>query len=566
MKKRLPALLLAALLLCGALSGCGAIDALEDRLDNPSTSVPYPENVSHSDALTQELYFYSSWRADTHYEDMSCYVDLDYFRSLGDELLSIASADPDQGDFDDAVFYFVDEYYYIRTALELADLKYYRDPSDAEALAALDDAYAANSEADGIFWDVMHQTALTDSYDLLAEYCGEAQAEIFAAYEPNAQADSTLYDRENALVNEYYSLYASPDADVEAMMEVFVELVNVRREIAAAEGYDNYADYAYYNTYSRDYLPEDVQTVWSAVKEYFVPLILENSETLGLNYGDILDSGLECSAEDTLAALGTIAHGLSPEAAEAYDYMVEYGLCDNEELPTKTGTSFTTTLYWYNEPFIFLAPTGDCYDYTSLIHEFGHFLNSYAIPSDMVFGSPDFEVCEMQSIGMQLMATHWYEELFGADTARMLELETFYDIITNVIDGAMYDEFLQRTYAEENLTAERACEIYAELYEEYGYTPYEGSRYDWVYVPHNFDSPFYYISYCLATIPVLELYSELQSSPESAADTYMRLVATDPEIYYCSEVVADLSLPDPLSPSSYSSAADTIAEAISSLA
>ena len=200
------------------------------------------------------------------------------------------------------------------------------------------------------------------------------------------------------------------------------------------------------------------------------------------------------------------------------------------------------------------------------IHEFGHFLNSYAIPSDMVFGSPDFEVCEMQSIGMQLMATHWYEELFGADTAHMLELETFYDIITNVIDGAMYDEFLQRTYAEENLTAERACEIYAELYEEYGYTPYEGSMYDWVYVPHNFDSPFYYISYCLATIPVLELYRELQSSPESAADTYMRLVATDPEIYYCSEVVADLSLPDPLSPSSYSSAADTIAEAISSLA
>lgn len=147
----------------------------------------------------------------------------------------------------------------------------------------------------------------------------------------------------------------------------------------------------------------------------------------------------------------------------------------------------------------------------------------------------------------------------------MLELETFYDIITNVIDGAMYDEFLQRTYAEENLTAERACEIYAELYEEYGYTPYEGSRYDWVYVPHNFDSPFYYISYCLATIPVLELYRELHSSPESAADTYMHLVATDPEIYYCSEVVADLSLPDPLSPASYSSAADTIAEAIAQL-
>ena len=60
-------------------------------------------------------------------------ADLDYFRSLGDELLSVASGSPDSDSFDDAAFYFIDEYYYICTAHDLANLRYYRDPSDQEA-------------------------------------------------------------------------------------------------------------------------------------------------------------------------------------------------------------------------------------------------------------------------------------------------------------------------------------------------------------------------------------------------------------------------------------------------
>lgn len=227
--------------------------------------------------------------------------------------------------------------------------------------------------------------------------------------------------------------------------------------------------------------------------------------------------------------------------------------------------NFTSTLYWYNEPYIFLTPDGSYYDYSGIIHEFGHFLNSYAVPSDLIFGAADYEICEMQSIGMEFMATHWYEELFGPDTARMLLLDSFFNSIINVMDGAMFDEFLQRVYAEEDLTKERVCEIYAELYKEYGNDVYDGYDKEWISVPHNFDSPFYYISYCMATIPVLGLYSELQTSPEAAADTYMRLVSMDPEIYYSTEVVSELGLADPLDPAAYASAADTVVNAVKDL-
>ena len=92
MYKRLTALLLAALLLLGALSGCGSVlDALEDRLE----ATPEPEpSLPSGDYLTEGLYFYGSWRADTDYSDMYAYSDLDYFRSLGEELLSVAASGP----------------------------------------------------------------------------------------------------------------------------------------------------------------------------------------------------------------------------------------------------------------------------------------------------------------------------------------------------------------------------------------------------------------------------------------------------------------------------------------
>ena len=90
MYKRLTALLLAALLLLGALSGCGSVlDALEDRLE--TTAEPEP-SLPSGDSLTEGLYVDGSWRADTDYSDMYAYSDLDYFRSLGEELLSVAAS------------------------------------------------------------------------------------------------------------------------------------------------------------------------------------------------------------------------------------------------------------------------------------------------------------------------------------------------------------------------------------------------------------------------------------------------------------------------------------------
>lgn len=179
-----------------------------------------------------------------------------------------------------------------------------------------------------------------------------------------------------------------------------------------------------------------------------------------------------CTEQEALEALSLVAGGISPETAEACEYLLRHGLYDFEALDTKPDMGFTTVLYWYNEPFIFNSPAGDLNDYTNTFHEFGHFLNFYGVPSDLIFGVSDNEISEMQSIGMELMATHWYGEIFGPDADGALA-NLLFNLITSVLDGALYDEFQQRVYAEEGLTPERIPELYAEVYESYGYEPYE---------------------------------------------------------------------------------------------
>ena len=156
-----------------------------------------------------------------------------------------------------------------------------------------------------------------------------------------------------------------------------------------------------------------------------------------------------------------------------------------------------------------------------------------------------------------MSGTHWYKDIFGGQADAML-LTTLYDMLCSVIEGAMYDEFQQRAYAEPELTAERACELYLEVAAEYGRDPGEAGKYDWVYISHNFDFPYYYISYCMSALPALELYVMLQEDSANAADRYMHVVSLDTEIYYFDEALTECGFSNVFDSAAFASCADSI--------
>ena len=91
----------------------------------------------------------------------------------------------------------------------------------------------------------------------------------------------------------------------------------------------------------------------------------------------------------------------------------------------------------------------------------------------------------------------------------------------------MYDEFQEAVYDDPDLTLEEVNRLFRGISEEYGYVYGEDEEesYFWVEIPHNFQSPMYYISYATSALSALDLWLRSLEDWDSAVDTYLELAA-----------------------------------------
>ena len=188
---------------------------------------------------------------------------------------------------------------------------------------------------------------------------------------------------------------------------------------------------------------------------------------------------------------------LSSEMAEAFAYMRSHGLYDADFSDTKAEAGFTTMLDAYGAPFYFNSPYGDLYDFSTAIHEFGHYNNFYWQKTGWNDGSKSLDIAEVHSQGLELLFTHFYKDIFEDEEAALTVQDyLMLNLSSALITGCLYDELQQYVYAEEDLTLEKINQEYCRLCKEYGLIPADDERtelYSWYQVPHTFTSPCYII-------------------------------------------------------------------------
>jgi hypothetical protein len=433
------------------------------------------------------------------------------------------------------------------TAYTLIELRYADDPSDAAVASEALDAAALVAQANDSWWQAMHAVAASSAARPLLEAAyTHDQIQQFLQYSAGSyDASQDLYAQENALVQQYDQASAAADPDPAALRALYVQLVAVRRQIAQQYGYDSYADYAYEQLYARTYTPQDAQAIWQAAKDAYVPMSDAHAKAVYNRTAPLrTDGSIDCSPDAILAALGAGAQALSPSLYEAYTGLRRAGLYDIAASDTKLNAGYTTYLYSYGEPFIYNAPTGTYYDYTAVFHEFGHFASFYRSGSDLLLGTADNDLCELQSQGMEVQFLPRYEEIFGAQDGPAIRDDVVLNLFYSVEEGAMYDEFQQRVYAADDLTADSVQALFEQVCAEYGYDHYADYENDWLFIAHNFEDPFYYISYAVSAIPALELYGRAAQDPAGAADVYLALEAMDPEQVSFADALAQTGLAD----------------------
>ena len=535
MKKRI-ALLLAAAMLSLILCGCaddaetvGAVrsdGSVSDALA-AGLGVTVPEDETGRFASADGIH------ADVDYADMTWYIyDAAEFLDKAARLGETA----DGKEAADLYDWLMAEYAKVYTLDNLAYIDFYAHPGDetlSDACRQLDSVL--NEVNDALC------TALSDALDgpagsALRSYIGEDKATALVGYDEQTDRQREITERVSELTLQYNALimeYLSYDEETEKIGALYRELVDLHNEEAQIVGYKDYADYAYEASYGRDFTPDDAAALCEAVKPYarqYFGSLYYNEAT----YADF-SADTDLSERELVGLVTQYMPRVSDDAAKAAAYMEKLVLSSTASAYPVAYPLFTTTLDQYNAPFIYLALYGDQNDIQSMFHEFGHYYDAYVNPvPDLLLSVGSLDIFEIHSTGMEALSTGWYEDIYGedADLARIRFLDS---ALYTVFSGCLFDEFQRVVYADPTLTPEQISQTFVTIARSYGLRSFgkEFSHY-WMQVNHNFESPFYYISYAVSMLASLQIYEMAENDWAAAADFYNDLVSLGAFDYtYC---------------------------------
>lgn len=434
--------------------------------------------------------------------------------------------------FDVTKSYYRDEYAYLQSTLSELDGE--MEGVSAALFESSDEAKALANETFGSDYveDVINAEDLTDTsvQDLM-----DQEEQLTLEYD-NLCATFTLLDNgkrwtltdiENDYSLEYDEYYRLYDAYCAALNEeagqIFLEQLGIREQIAARLGYSNYSDYCY-DSYGRDYTPEEVRTLHAAVKKYIAPVYIyvnDRNDTSAL-------ADTTFDEQSFLNKLKTAAGDFSPMLDEPVQYMLRNDLYDFSYGANKMDNSFTTYISDYSAPFMFSQWTGESSDITTVLHELGHFTNYYHNAAVGYAATDNLDLAEIDSQALVLLMTRYFDQFFGV-YEQDAKTDVLLDAMYSLLSGCMEDEFQQEIYQNPGMTLDQINVLYKQLAVEYGLDDVYGfTGTEWVLISHTFQTPLYYISYAVSMVPALELFELSQSDEAAAKSTYFSILMRAP--------------------------------------
>ena len=325
---------------------------------------------------------------------------------------------------------------------------------------------------------------------------------------------------------------------------LYDELTALRDSMGKKLGYGGYTPLGYYRMTRTSYGREEIEAFRLAVQKYVVPVAdrirREQAKRLGVSYpmsyadqalmfrsGNPVPAG---TADDIIAHAKTFYHELSPETGVFFDHMLEDEMMDLLAKPGKQAGGYCTELPDYHTPFIFANFNGTQGDVEVVTHEAGHAFQNWTardiVPLDCHWAG--MEASEVHSMSMEFFAWPWSEGFFGDDT-RKFHYSHLADALTFIPYGTMVDHFQHLVYEKPDMTPAERHEAWRGLTAVYmpwirldGEIPFFSEGRYWQRQIHIYQSPFYYIDYCLAQTMSLYFWAKIQEDLPSAWEQYYR--------------------------------------------
>ena len=498
--------------------------------------------------------------------DYVAYSDMEYNRPDMQKIQTAltAACEAAQGDDLDEIVDLIYDYYDLYddfyTNYSLADIRYCADLTDLYWVEEYN--YCAENSA-------AVSAGLEELYYALAKSPCRAELEgedyfgagYFDSYEGENSWDAVftaMLEQESTLVSRYYELSADAleyeidtdayyDACGREMVELLVELIALRQEMADYWGYPDYVQFANDFYYYRDYTTAESTRYLEDIAQELVPLYKE------IYYSPKWDSSdAACSEQETFAFVRSAAKAMGGTVEEAFSLMEDAGLYDIAYGENKYNSSFELYLTTYWEPFVFMNPGLTASDKLVFAHEFGHFCNDYASWGSYV----STDVSEVFSQGME------YLSLCYGEDAEELTWVKLADCLSVFVEQAAFATFEQRMYelSGAELTVENLQKLYAETAEQYGFSTGGYTDWEFVTINHYYTDPMYIISYVVSNDAALQLYQLELAEAGAGLACYQENLDTD--AYCFMEFLESAGLESPFAQGRLAQVRQTLEEAL----
>ena len=328
--------------------------------------------------------------------------------------------------------------------------------------------------------------------------------------------------------------------------DIYDRMVKVRTAMARKMGFDNFVEMGDLRIGHIGYGRKEIAVFRESVLKDVVPALkklkAELAERLGLkdgihlydndNYivgGNIDPAG---NAEQLFAAAQEIYDDMDPALGKFFNDMCAAQAIDYVARDGKMGGGYAEMLYDFGQPFIFANFNGTMDDVGVLTHEFGHayaFNRAAANNVDIDLFVGGMETAETHSMSMEALCNS-YNKYFYGDRAVAATYQQIFDAFNFLPYGVTVDYFQQLVYENPDMTPAERRALWLKLESEF--RPYvdmsdipflcDGGR--WQYQKHIYESPFYYIDYCLSTCLALQFGELATVDFKDALKRYLNLV------------------------------------------
>ena len=329
----------------------------------------------------------------------------------------------------------------------------------------------------------------------------------------------------------------------EQLDRIFDDLVHVRDRMAKKLGYENFIELGYYRMNRISYDRNMVERFRENVKNFWAPVVtnIRNKVAveLGLDRVMLYDLGVIVAGGDPkpgtkdeiFAAAKEMYHDMSPVTAEFIDMMMENEAFDVEGRKNKWGGGYCTVFSKYRQPFILANFNGSNDDVDTMTHEVGHALNDYlTLDNEYIveLSCGGMETAETHSMSMEFFCWPYMEKFYG-DMAAAYRYRHAVDSMSFIPYGTMVDAFQHIVYENPEMTPAERNEAWLQLEREFRpFLNMEGMPYlergtRWQYQMHIYETPFYYIDYCLAQTAAFQFLLASLEDYDNAFAKYMTL-------------------------------------------